>query len=94
MNTMATRIAPHPQVAASVHDDGLVLLHTGAGRLFAANRTGAHIWQALERGTSIAAIEASLTSHYGLAHERATREVAAFLAQLDRHGLLERRDRP
>jgi hypothetical protein len=86
------RIIPSSHVAASIHDDGLVLLHTGEGRLFASNRAGARIWEALERGTPIEMIASGMTTSYGIATERASRDVAAFLAQLERHGLLERRN--
>lgn len=89
---MNTHINTGRQVAASIHDDGVVLLHTGSGRLFASNRTGARIWEALERSVPVPAIATGITDCYGIPHEKAAREVACFLEQLEHHGLLERSD--
>jgi hypothetical protein len=47
---------PSPEAAASFHDDGVVILHTGKGSLFTANRIGARIWRGIEQQLSSEAI--------------------------------------
>ena len=77
-----------PAVVASVHDDGLVLFHTGIGRLFTANRTGARIWQCLERNLPVDAIAAEIGRDYRIADGMATEHTTRFLTELQRQGLI------
>ncbi|MGH2437544.1 MAG: PqqD family protein, partial [bacterium] len=51
-------------VTASIHGDGVVLLHTIDGRLFTSNQVGARVWCCLERGLSVEAIAAEISDEY------------------------------
>ncbi len=80
--------AAHLDVKASVHEDGLVLLHAGRGRVFSANRVGAHIWRGLTEGQSPELVAAAISREFEVPAERAHEDTIAFVAQLERAGLL------
>ena len=81
---------PSARVTASTHENGVVLLHTGTGVLFEANRTGSRIWQGLERHVPIDEIAADISRTYGITQATALEHTGRFLADLERHGLIER----
>ena len=56
-----------PEAVASFHDDGMVILHTGKGSLFTANRTGARIWRGIEQQQSLEAIANGISDEYQVA---------------------------
>lgn len=87
---MPTNIRPGRHVAASIHNDGVVLLHTVDGQLFASNRTGARIWQALEGRVPIHTIAVGISDEYGISYDKASTEIAWFVVELERHRLIER----
>jgi hypothetical protein len=76
--------------AASIHEDGIVILHAGKGRLFSSNRTGARIWQCIEQQLPLEGIAEKLTSEYQIARATAQEHAARFLVELERHSLIER----
>jgi hypothetical protein len=78
-------------VAASMHQDGVVLFDTDRGELFAANRTGAEIWQGLEQRLSRDRIAQGLSERYGIAVEIAHADTTRFIAELEHRHLLLRR---
>ncbi len=41
------------EATASVHADGVVILHLGNGRFYTCNGTGARIWLAIEQRLSL-----------------------------------------
>src|SRR5262245_53188742 len=88
---MFTHLSPHKHVSASIHDNGVVLLHTTKGKLFASNLTGARIWQGLERALPLDDIAAEISRHYRIPHETARVHTTQFLAELERQRLIERR---
>lgn len=75
-------------VRASISADGLVLLDVRGGVVLASNAIGARIWQLLERGTTVAGAAGALVEEYGIPHERASGDVAAFVAALVARGLV------
>jgi Coenzyme PQQ synthesis protein D (PqqD) len=84
------RITVSPEAAASIHDDGMVIFHTGKGRLFSSNRTGAHIWRCIEQQLPFEAIAEKISCEYQIARTIAREHTARFLAELERHSLIER----
>jgi hypothetical protein len=84
------RISVSSEAVASIHDDGIVILHTHTGRLFTANRTGACIWRCIEQQLTFATIAEKISSDYRIAQSIAREHTAHFLAELERHGLIER----
>lgn len=77
-----------PEAAASFHDDGIVILHTGKGRLFSSNRTGAQIWRGIEQQLPVEVIVQRLSGEYQIALNDAREHTIGFLAQLQRHELV------
>jgi len=85
--TCSDRIGLNRGATASVHEDGLFILHVPSGRIFASNQTGARIWQYLEQQLPLQAIAAEISREYGIDRETAQEDTARFLAELERNGL-------
>jgi hypothetical protein len=79
-----------PEAAASFHDDGVVILHTGKGTLFTANRTGARIWRGIEQQLSFEVIANGISDEYQVAPRTAREHTICFLAELERQTLIQR----
>lgn len=86
----ALRFTVNPDAAASFHDDGVVILHTGKGSLFTANRTGACIWRGVEQQLSSEAIAKGISDEYQVAPGTAHEHTISFLAALERRTLIQR----
>lgn len=80
----------NPEAAASFHDDGIVILHTGKGRLFTANGTGARIWRGVEQQLPLEAIAEEISGEYKIAGATAREHTIRFLGQLEQHQLIYR----
>lgn len=78
------------EAVAAFHDDGIVILHTGVGRLFTSNGTGARIWRGVERQLPLEAIAEEISGEYNIARTTAREHTAHFLAELERHTLIRR----
>ena len=52
------------------------------------NRTGVALWEALAQGATSRRLEEILVAEHGVDAQTASRDVAAFLADLHEHGLL------
>ena len=69
--------------------DGRVLaLDLRESRYLASNESARLLWQRLLEGTTPAELAQCLVEAYGLDEEQAERDVGAFLAELERRGLL------
>jgi Coenzyme PQQ synthesis protein D (PqqD) len=79
-----------PEAAASFHDDGIVILHAGSGRLYSSNETGARVWRGVERHLSLEAIAEEISAEYQIAPATAREDTLRFLAELERHTLVRR----
>ena len=80
----------NPEAAASFHDEGIVILHAGNGRLFSSNGTGASIWRGVERQLPLEAIAEEICGEYEIARTTAREHTARFLAELERQTLIQR----
>ena len=80
----------NPEASASFHDDGIVILHTGNGRLYASNATGARIWRGLERQLTLDAIAEEISAEYQIPRAAAREHAIRFLSELERHTLIRR----
>lgn len=83
------RVTVNPETTASIHDDGVVILHMGNGGLYACNGTGARIWRAIERKLSLEAIAQEISSAYQIALTTARQHTVSFLAELELHALVQ-----
>jgi len=82
--------SPNREAAASFHDDGVVILHTGKGFLFSSNRTGAQIWRGIEQQLSMDVIASEISGEYEIPLTTAREHTVHFLAELQRHELVQR----
>ena len=80
----------NPEASTSFHDDGVAILHTGKGRLFIANRTGASIWRGIEQQLSLEAIAKGISDEYQVAPGTAREHTLNFLAALEQQTLIQR----
>ena len=78
------------EAAASFHDDGVVILETGKGRLFSSNQTGALIWRSIDQGLTLEAIAEKISQEYAISRTTALDHTAQFVAELERHSLIRR----
>ena len=79
-----------PEATASAHEDGIVILHTGKGRVFSSNKTGALIWRGIEQRRSLDGIVDELSSEFQITGPTARRHALSFLAALEQQALIER----
>ena len=82
--------SPTREAAASFNDDGIVILHTGKGRLFKSNKTGAQIWRGIEQQLPVEVIVQQISDDYEIALNTAREHTAGFMAQLQQHELVQR----
>jgi len=83
-------LTPAADVRASLHGEGLVLLHIPSGRIFQSNRAGAKIWQALANGLDLDSISETISREYDLPAELARRDAGKFVEQLQQQGFVSR----
>lgn len=80
------RVAPN--VKASSHADGVVLIHLGKGIVFSANRAGAMIWNGAVERQSLEQVSHSISHEFHISPQDARQDAAEFLEQLAAEGLL------
>ena len=78
-----------PEATASIHDNGIVILHTGRGRVFSANRTGALIWSAIEQRHSLDTIVTEISGEFQIPGPTARAHTLNFVAALQQQSLIE-----
>ena len=79
-----------PEAVRSFHDDGVVILHAGNGRLFTSNETGARIWRGIEQQLPLEAIAKEISNAYQIARTTAREHTLNFLAALEQQALIKR----
>jgi len=82
------RFRAAPEVKASVHSEGVVLIHIGKGIVFSANRVGAMIWDGATKQWSIERVVRSISEAFQIPAHAVERDAASFLAELQAEGLL------
>ena len=89
-----TRYEPDPRVNFTRFDEGEgVLLHLATKSYYTLNATGVFIWEQLEAGCqTVEELVAALLEHYEVTREEAERQVRAFLEELEREGLVQRKE--
>ena len=79
-----------PEAAASTHDEGIVILHTGKGRVFSSNKSGALIWRGIEQHRSLDGIVEEISGEFQIAGTTARAHTLNFLAALEQQALIQR----
>ena len=80
-----------PEAVGSFHDDGVVILHAGNGRLFKSNDTGARIWRGLQQQLPLETMAKEISSAYSIARATAREHTLSFLKALEQQTLIERK---
>jgi len=75
-------------VRVSHHRAGTAILNIRTGQVFAANRAGSRAWRAVEAAESVSETCEAISRESGLAVEQVRADVEAFLAEMQRRGLL------
>ena len=84
------RFTAIPEAQSSFHDDGVMIFHTGKGSLFSSNRTGAQIWRGVEQKLPVDVIAQQISGEYEIELATAREHTFGFLAELQRHSLVQR----
>lgn len=81
----------NPEAVASAHEDGVVILDNGKGRLYSSGPAGAYIWKCVEQQLSLEGIAEKLHTDFQIDLTTAREHTSRFLEQLLGNGLIERR---
>ena len=84
------KFTPNPEACASIHDQGVIILHLGTGSVFSSNETGASIWRRVEQQLPLEVITEQLSDEYRVAPATSRKHVVAFLHELERRALVQR----
>ena len=82
------RFCVAPDVKASLHSDGVILIHLGRVTVFSANLVGARIWSGAAERWSMKKLADFISGEFHIPPETAQRDAAEFLEQLEAEGLL------
>ena len=80
------------EASASIHENGIVILHVGSGCVYTANTTGARIWRGVEQRLSLDAMADGISAEYQIGRTTAGEHVASFVVELERHSLVMREE--
>jgi hypothetical protein len=89
---MVRRYRPGSDVLFQELDGEAVLLHLASGVYYSLDAVGTRIWNLAAAGNSPEAVAAQLLREYEVTAEQASQDVAALLAELQRHDLLHGHD--
>lgn len=87
-----TRVRVDSEAAASIHENGVVILHIGKGRVYAGNETGARIWRGIVQQQPLDTIASEISEEYQIPMPLACEHVGAFISELERHCLVQRQE--
>jgi Coenzyme PQQ synthesis protein D (PqqD) len=76
-------------MAARAIEDETIVLDLRSSTYFSANAAASALWRELKRGSTRTKLVRALTDHFDVEPDVATRDVDAFLADCQRHHLLE-----
>lgn len=79
----------NPEAVRSFHDDGVVILHAGNGRLFSSNETGARIWRGIEQRLPFETIASEISNAYHIARTTAREHTLSFITALEQQALIK-----
>lgn len=83
-----SRLKPLPQVLARRMPGGTVLVHLESNRIFELNETGARVWELISEGLERDQVVQRLVQEFAVDATRASSELDALVADLEREGLL------
>lgn len=86
------RVKVDAEAAGSIHENGIVILHLGNGRVYAANKTAARIWHGILQEQSLNKIANEISDEYQIPVAVASEHVGAFVSELERQSLVQRQE--
>ena len=82
-------LRPNDRTVSSEEIDGeAIVMNHDSGVYFNSTGSGALIWRAISQGASRDQIVDALAAHYALEADAVRSDVTAFIADLERHGLI------
>lgn len=84
------RVKVDAEATGSIHENGIVILHFGSGRVYAGNQTGACIWRGILQEQPLNTIATEISDEYHIPMPLACEHVGAFITELQRHSLVQR----
>jgi len=82
----AVKLSEH--VRSTHNRDGAVVLDIRHGEMFRLNLVGSRMLELLKEGCTNAQIADAVSREFGVTHETVTKDLREFLAQLEKHHLL------
>src|SRR5690242_9935031 len=77
-----------PDIKASMHPEGLVLMHLGKGTVFASNRAGAMIWEGAVGHWTLDRVAERIGAEFDIPRQTARQDALRFVEELAAEGLL------
>ena len=90
--SMTTTVSIVPGHISCDLDGETVVLNIGDGTYYGLNAVGSHIWAQLATPCSVGELRDRVLSEFDVDAARCERDLAALLAELARHSLIELRD--
>jgi hypothetical protein len=84
------RVRPRAGVRSAELDGRIVVFNDRTGRVRSLNATGSVVWPHLDGTCSVADLAAAISDELGVDHATAHADVREFVADLLRHGFVER----
>lgn len=91
MGVRHRHLVPVPDVLAQTVVGESVLLDLRSQKYFGLNEIGTRVWQLLQQGGDVAAVQARLLEEYDVAPDQLVRDLDELLERLLRAGLVEER---
>ena len=86
---LQTRVVRSESAMTSPIEDELVMFDTKAGKYYGFNQVASAIWEHLAREISVLELRDHLTARFDISPEACYKEIAAFLPQLEKKGLVK-----
>jgi hypothetical protein len=86
------RVKVDAEAAGSIHENGIVILHFGNGRVYSANKTGARIWRGILQEQPLNTIATEISDEYRIPITVASEHVEVFISDLELHSLVQRQE--
>ena len=83
-------LAVSPEARASVHEEGLTILHIPSGRVFVCNRSAARVWLGASKGLSVDNLSEEMSGEYSVDRDIIHRDTRLLVGQMEHHGLITR----
>lgn len=88
METRDNTYRVSPTVIATEMPTGTVLVDSATGDCFELNRIGSRVWECVKRGEALDSLADALATEHSIERSVISRDIAALIDDLARHGIL------